>query len=153
MRLLWNWFDHMGTGHSWCILGILSPDNEALFVKVYNLGGAGCNHRYRMLFAVLLEQKNFVRIPISHRRRVCKLLYAGFQPKKKFGCFYLFFSYFQLNCHLFNVDTVSTEAGVTELAIVTRLDETSALVAALHLLHCKIKSNQTKHYQKGTLFS
>ena len=49
-------------------------------------------------------------------------------------------------CHLFDVDTVSTESGVTELAIVARLDKTSTLVATLHL---KIRSNQTRHDQLG----
>ena len=57
-----------------------------------------------------------------------------------------------MNCHLFDVDTVSTEAGITELAIVTRLDETSALVAALHLFTLdQIKLDQTEQYKRSDL--
>ena len=43
--------------------------------------------------------------------------------------------------HLFDVDTVSAEAGVTELAIVARLHRTSTFVTALHL-QFRIRSNK-----------
>ena len=88
----------------------------------------------------------------SRHHRVCKPLCVDCQPDKDkfiYRFFFVFVIFCFIWCHLFDVDTVSTESGITELAIVARLDKTSTLVATLHLQirSNQIRPNHTKHDQ------